>query len=235
MRLRNFIAFIGVAAGAGLGAALAASPSAVAAPDPIDEAWPYGVPDVGPTLPSFGTTLPGFPDTASITNQETQNFGPIALSQADFNYLHSVGGSDWYSVHDSTFVIPDLFTDDQQKVTDLLDTTATYPTVGTVATQFELFPINTPAVGGVSLIQGYSLDDPQLGSASAFALPGIANTFISDTAGMKDVINFFGQPFTVLDIPLSTSGSAAASDLGDGAQQLLTELASLFPGADTLF
>lgn len=232
IRRRGVAAFLLVALGGALGVGLANS--AVAVADAIDDAWLYGVPEGPGALSSEGTTLPGFPDTGSITNQETQNFGPIALSQDDFNYLHGVGGDPWYSVHDSTFVIPDLYTNESQQVTDLLDTSATYPTVGTVADHSEFISLSSPGLQGVWLMQSYSLNDPDLGSASAFVLPGMSNTLISDAAGIKDIVNFFGQTSTLFEIPFTASGSAAALDLGDGTQQLLTELTNAFPGADAL-
>lgn len=107
--------------------------------------------------------------------------------------------------------------------------------MGTVADQFQLFPIGAPAISDVWLIQSVSLDDPDLGSASAFYFfPGFVNTYISEDAGIQDIVNFFGQSFTLFDVPSSATSAAAgaASELGDGFQQLLTEFTSAFPGVD---
>lgn len=218
MRRYGVIALLATALGSALGAALATSPAAVADPiNPID-VWPYG-----------GAQLPGFFDVTSQTNFEQDFLG----SQADYNYLHYSAfegpGDPWYSVHDSTFNIPSILSNDYDQVTALLDPTASYPTVGTTADQFEAFLLQSP-VGVVPLITNDYLNDPVLGFADEFKLisSAITNLYVSDSAGIQDVLSLFGQSFTLFEIPAADAAAAAASDLGDGSQQLLAELGTLF-------
>lgn len=191
MRVHNAVAVVGIAAGCALGAAAAAGA------DPIDDAWPYS------GLPFGSPTLPGYADSASVTDVVRQQFGPLFSTAADYDILHAVGGADWYAMHDSTFLISSLYSDDHQVVTALLDGAAGYPTAGTVADQSDWFPVYNPAFGTVQLLQNSYVDDPKLGFGDQFAigLTSITNTFISDAAGIKDVVGAFGQSVTLFEFP----------------------------------
>jgi hypothetical protein len=225
MYLRRLVAFFGMAAGAGLGVALASSPTAAA--DAIDDAWPYG--GTAPYYTPLG--LPGYLEPGAVT------------SSGDLIYTHTYGGHDqWYSASDTTSIVPNVSTNDQQVVTGLLDSSATYPTVGTTFDQSDLFPVYNPAFGTIDTFQNTSLDDPKLGYADQseinFVYAAFSNTYLSDAAGIKDISGFDGHYSTVFEIPFSTSSAGAAgaaSDLGDGFQQLLTELTALSGSAPDLF
>jgi hypothetical protein len=76
------------------------------------------------------------------------------------------------------------------------------------------------------------LDDPTLGFADDFTVQGffgngvgLTDTFLSDAAGIKDVLSADGQaPFlTLFEFP-AVEPASAASDLS----QLLTEFSALF-------
>jgi hypothetical protein len=230
MRFANLLGFLGLAIGAGLGVALGASPVAVADSDPVDAAWPYG--EVGglslAVLPGYGgpvTTLPdGTVDTIvlhhPVSNPDSQ---PIPA------------GDEWYTTQETTSTSI-LGSSNHSVVTALLDRSASFPHVGTVADYSDLFLV--PAVGGVvgaPLIQNFYLDDPKLGFADTFILFNVLdNNYLSDSAGVKDVVSVFGLPLTLFEFP-ATAADAAAPDLSDGTQQLLTELTNALPGTDTLF
>jgi hypothetical protein len=225
MRRRRRVAFLGLAAGAGLGLALATGSAAVADSDPIDDAWPYG----GVTLPS---EYPG-PHTFLPGGGE------------DVTYLHHPyysddipEGDEWYTIHQAISTYPILGSYTHDVVTALLDESASFPHVGTVADYLGLFPIPFPVAGtivGAPLIANYYLDDPALGFADKFTVFNVLdNTYLSDSAGVKDVFSVFGLPITLFEFPAADPG-AAASDPGDGFAQLLTEFTNAFPAADTLF
>jgi hypothetical protein len=219
IRPRSVVAFLGIALGTALGtAALPSSPTAAA--DPISD-WPYG------GFPG-GAELPGFVDASTITNQQSEFVGLGTLTTQDFDYdvgaNEGPGGPDWYSVSDSNFVVPgDLYENDYQQVTSVLDDTPGYPSVGTVADQSEAFILNSPAINGVPLITTDSLDDPNLGSAESISFPGLENLLVTDSAGVEDVVTAFGQSYTLFDLP-TTDAAAGASDLS----QLMAEFSTLF-------
>lgn len=208
MRTRSVVAFLGMSLGTGLGIVLGSSPAAGA--DPLDD-WPYG-----------GINLPGYADGLSVTNENQYSLGPLGtFSTADYNYDTSEGGTPWYSVSDDFFT-NDFYQSDYEQVTKVLDDGPGYPSVGTISDQSELFA-NTTAVGQVPLISTDYLSDPNLGVAEAISFPGIGNLLVTDAGGIEDVVNAFGQSYTVFDLPF-TDASSGASDLS----QLMTEFTTLF-------
>jgi hypothetical protein len=223
MRCYRVVTFLGTSLGIALGAALAASPAAVADPDPIDDAWPYG-----------GVTLPGYPGPHHFDTTGT-----------DVTYLHHPdlsadpddipAGDEWYTIHRTISTYPILGSYTHNEVTALLDDSASFPHVGTVADHLGLFPIPVPVAGEVvaaPLIANTYLDDPALGFADKFTVFTVLdNTYLSDSAGVKDVFSVFGLPITLFEFPATDPG-AAASDPGDGFAQLLTEFTNAFPGPD---
>jgi hypothetical protein len=211
MQVHRVIAFVGISVGAGLGIALGCSPAAGA--DPIVVDWPYD-----------GTTLPGYVDPTSVTNFNDYSLGPLGnISTEDYDVDQSAGGAPWYSVSDVSSDSQYLFQNDYDQVTGVLDDSATYPSVGTVADSTEAIILSSPAIQGVPLIQNYYLDDPKLGLADGFSpFPGVENFYLSDSAGIEDTLDAYGQSYTLFDLPLTAS--AGASDLS----QLMTEFTTLF-------
>jgi hypothetical protein len=212
MGVHRVAALLGIALGTGLGVAIGSSPVAVA--DPIVDDWPYG-----------GTTLPGVADGSSVTNFENYSLGPLGnISTEDYDVDQSAGGAPWYSVSDVSSDSQYLFQNDYDQVTGVLDDSATYPSVGTVADSFQGLILSSPAIQGVPLIQNYYLDDPKLGLEDGFSpLPGVENLYLSDSAGIEDILNAYGQSYTLFDLPV-TDASSGASDLS----QLMTEFTTLF-------
>lgn len=203
MRLHHFVTYLALAAGAGVAAAGTAS----AGTDPIYDAWPYG----GAAGPYYAPLyMPGYYEAGSGT------------SSGDLVYTHTSGGTDeWYSAHTTTFDIPNLYDSSHEVVTKLLDGSASYPNVGTTYDQSELFPIYSPAFGTMNLVTNDTISDPKLGFGNQLSILGLSNTFLSDPAGIKDVVSSFGHQFTLFDLPFTAPG-ADASD--DGFAPLLAEL-----------
>jgi hypothetical protein len=87
------------------------------------------------------------------------------------------------------------------------------------------FRIIPDAIGLAPLFSNFYLDDPTLGFADAFELANVVtDTYLSDTAGVKDVLSVEGlPPLTLFEVPAADPG-AAASDLS----QLMTEIGTLF-------
>lgn len=220
---RDVVLVVLAAFGGVFGAALAFCPAALA--DPVEDAWPYS------SGPGFSaTTLPGFEDPDSVSNVGGLDLGVFSYGQSDADYLHSDGGTDWYSMHQSFFEIPLLMSNFRNVVTDLLDSSATFPHVGTTEDSFGLLSLPAGLLTFGPLIEIDSLHDPVLGSAASFQLlPGLANVYISDTAGVEDGIQAFGHFTPLFEIPSASSAGATAAELGDGFQQLLTELTASAP------
>jgi hypothetical protein len=209
MRRRSVVAFLGISLGTGLGIALGSSP--VAGADPLGD-WPYG-----------GVDLPGYADPLSVTNANQYSLGPLGtINTADYNYDTSDGGTPWYSASDDAFN-NDFYQSDYEQVTKVLDDVPGYPSVGTVSDQSDLF-INTTVVGQVPLISTDYLDDPNLGVAESISFPGIGNLLVADSGGIEDILNAYGQTYTLFDIPFTDASAGAASDLS----QLMTEFTTLF-------
>lgn len=229
MRIRVSVGLLGAAVG--LGFAFAGN----AAAEDIDDGWPYG--GIGDVTPS-SLGLPGSLLIAQGhgTNEGQDAFGSIVHNWGDYVATHDVGQTDdWYAVHDDTFIIPGLYTNQHTEVTDVLDDSAGYPNVGTVFDETEFFRSNSP-VGAIDWFTFSTLNDPELGYASQFTLgPLFINNFLYTDDGMKDVVSSFGQQFTLFEIPFSdTSGAGEASDAGDGFAQLLAELTGAAPSAADL-
>ncbi|MGB3287126.1 hypothetical protein [Mycolicibacter algericus] len=229
MRIRVSVGLLGAAVS--LGVAFAGNATA----EDIDDGWPYG--GVGGLTPS-SLALPGFLVIAQGygTNEGQHAFGPIVDNWGDYTATHDVDKTDdWYTVHDNTFIIPGLYTNQHTEVTNVLDDAAGYPSVGTVYDETELFRSNSP-VGAIDWFTSSTLNDPEVGYASQFTMwPLFMNTFLYTDDGMKDVVSSFGQQFTVFELPFTdASGAGDASDAGGGFAQLLAELAGAAPGATDL-
>jgi|GEM_PF-3704091 hypothetical protein len=195
--------------GAGLGVALSAAfaPSPAASADAIDDAWPY-LNATSPYFPYYTAT--GLPS-------------PTLLPGTDSEYTFD----QTYSYSD----VPYLYDSDQYVITSTVDGLA-YPHVGTVLDELLVLPI-IPAVGGMvgaPVFTNYSLDDPALGFADAFNLLNVVtNTYLSDSAGVKDVLSIYGlPPLTLFEFPALDAGMSA-SESGDGFAQLLAEFAGITP------
>lgn len=191
--------------GVALGVAFAASPAASA--DAIDDAWPY--------LDAMSQYFPYY--TATVLPS------PALLPGTDSEYTFD----QTYSYSD----VPYLYDSAQYVVTSTVDGLA-YPHVGTVLDSLLLLPI-VPAVGGMvgaPMFTNVSLDDPVLGFADAFTvLNGFTNTYLSDSAGVKDVLSVYGLgSLTLFEFPAVDAGGTA-SESGDGFAQLLAELAGITP------
>lgn len=220
--LNVFLRLAGLAVGAGFGLALAASPAALAGP--IDDAWPYGA--------TGAVSLPGHPGPHSFP----------ATGGYDVTYVHDPyftqnppPGDEWYTIHQTTTSIPILGSFTHTEVTSLIDTTDPIPHVGTVVDDMGLFPV--PVLGGVvgaPMIANHSLDDPELGTASVYNLffGLFENSYLSDSAGVKDVVGVFGVPITLFEIP---AADASAGGAADASGELLTEFTHMFPDVSTLF
>lgn len=192
--------FLGASLGIALGGALAAS--TVAAADTVEDAWPYLQPE-SPVFPYYyATGLPSIPGT-----------------------------DPWYTVDRDFTSVPYLYNYFHNVVTATLDGPE-YPHVGTVSDALILLPI-FPAVGGLvgaPLFTNYYLEDPQLGFADAFSVLNLfTNTYLSDTAGVKDVLSINGlPPLTLFEFPTVDAGEPA-TESADGFAQLLAELADTTP------
>jgi hypothetical protein len=229
-RPRRVIALLGMTFGAGLGIALSHSPVAAADADAIDDAWPYLTPSPEFSYPYYSAAvLPGYP-------------GPLTAPAPDVNdvtYVHQPDplgfpvADEWYTVHTTFSTVPIFGGESQSVVTAVLDGSA-FPHVGTVADGFAIFPfipVSLDATGLEPLFTNSYLDDPALGFADAFTVQGffgpdvgITDTYISDAAGVKDVLSAYGLPtVTLFEFPAADPG-AGASDLG----QLMTEFSTLF-------
>jgi hypothetical protein len=216
MRTPSVVAVLGTF-GAGLGIALAASPAAAA--DAIDDAWPYGTPSSTDFPYYLATGLPGYQ-------------GPTTYSGdvEDVTYVHQPDPNDlpvtdeWYTVQQTISTTGILSNETHQVVTAVLDDSA-FPHVGTVADSVDFLRIIPEGIGLAPLITNSFLDDPTLGFADAFGvLNVVTDTYLSDTAGIKDVLSVLGlPPLTLFDIPAADPG-AAALDLS----QLTTEFGALF-------
>lgn len=201
MHRHRITAILGASLGVALGTALSASP--VAAADAVDDAWPYLIPS-SPVFPYYYAA---------------------GLPTAD------PGSDPWYTVDHTYSSVPYLYNYFHDVVTANLDGPE-YPHVGTVSDALILLPI-IPAVGGLAaapVFTNYSLDDPALGSADAFTVLNVlTNTYISDSAGVKDVLSIYGlPPLTLFEFPAVDAGGTA-SESGDGFAQLLAELAGVTP------
>lgn len=227
-RPRTVIAFTGIALGVGLGVALGASP--VAAADAIDDAWPYLAPSPEFSYPYYSAAiLPGYR-------------GPLTAPAPDVNdvvYVHQPDplglpvDDEWYAVHSTFSYTPIVGGESHSVVTAVLDGSA-FPHVGTVedaSTFFPFIPVRFNEPGLEPLFVNSYLNDPALGFADAFTVQGffgtgvgITNTYISDAAGIKDVLSAYGLPtVTLFEFP-AADPSAAATDLG----QLMAEFTALF-------
>ncbi|MBS9533393.1 hypothetical protein KIH27_07280 [Mycobacterium sp. M1] len=220
------VALVGAGLGVALGAAVAAS--AVSSADAIDAAWLYGAST--DAKPYYVTaSLPGHPDLDAVPN----------YNDGDVTYFHESNpatgalSDEWYTVHQTGFTLPILGSNLHQEVTAVLDG-SDLPHVGTVADTAIVFPI-IPAVGGVvaaPLFTNYSLDDPKAGFVDSFTVfSTFGNTFLSDSAGVKDIIGVNGlPPITLFEFPVADAGAGAAeAGSDDGFAQLLAELAGLNP------
>lgn len=226
-RSRRAIALVGVAFGTGLLVALATSP--VADADAIDDAWPY-LTRSSTEFPQYSAaTLPGYqgPLTAIINGNDVTYVhqpDPYGLPVTD----------EWYTTHETFSYTPILGSESHSEVTALLDGSV-FPHVGTTDDSLALFPfipVGPGVVGLEPLFTNSYLDDPTLGFADDFTVQGffgngvgLTDTFLSDAAGIKDVLSADGQaPFlTLFEFP-AVEPASAASDLS----QLLTEFSALF-------
>lgn len=201
MRLRQVVAFLGTAAGVGLGVALATGPAAVADPtdttSPVD-VWPYG--DFSGGLGGSGSVIA--PDsTATITY--------------DYNAIPT--DLPWYTAD------ADVISNTTYDVTKVID-----PSAGTTVDQFQtLFtPFPNPTGSGDIFIP--TISDPNVGTSDPTTLfaSDFENFYVSDKAGIEDQVSYpGGQPMTVFDFPASDAPSTGAvSAPGDGFQQLLIDL-----------
>lgn len=154
------------------------------------------------------------------------------VHQPDPDALPATDG--WYKIHETSSYTPILGSVGHQEVTAILDD-STFPHVGTTTESLALFPfipVGLGVVGVEPLFTNYYLNDPELGFADAFTVQGflgngvgLTNIFISDAAGIKDVLSVNGQePFlTLFEFPAADPASEV-SDLS----QLMTEVSALF-------
>ncbi|GFG69511.1 hypothetical protein [Mycolicibacter senuensis] len=227
LQSRRATVFLGIALGTGLGAALAASPGAGA--DAIDDAWPY-LTISSTQFPQYSAAmLPGYIATLPTTSNGNT---AIFAHELDSNGL-PVDGEEWYTAHMTSSYTPIFGSVGHSEVTAVLDGSG-FPNVGTTEDSLELFPFIPVQLGlpGLEpLFTNYFLNDPTVGFADAFTIQGffgngvgLTNTFISDAAGIKDVLSVNGQePFlTLFEFP-AVEPDSAVSDLSD-----LTDFSSLF-------
>lgn len=152
--------------------AVAVVTSPAAAASPVDDAWPYG------TL----LQLPGF----SVGGQVTPVDGIPFLSQGVLPWsVPDYGGG--YSTDFIGFQVPFVGYLIHQEA---FDSTVPFPSDGTTWDGFSFGPVSN-----------FLIIDPVAGIGDQFIFFGIQNTFISDAAGLQDVLTVFGQDFTLLDLP----------------------------------
>lgn len=195
-------ALFGIALGIASAALIVVSPASA---DSILDDWPY----YQPTYPAYliGATLPG---------------SPVGMAGGETYYSDVAEQDPWYTTTETNTLIPGLLETDNQQVTNVIDPSFGYPSVGTTYEESQLFPINTVIAGSEPLYFNQELSDPNLGSAdySSTFLNSFANLYVSDKAGIEDIVYAFGHSYTLFDFPL---GGASAADVGDGLQQLMAE------------
>lgn len=217
--MRPFGVLPAVAGAALFGIALAVGTPASA--DAIEDSWPYG----GSTGPSNWPGVQGTP-----TN--TEDFLGI-FTTGDVVYSHFGDEAPWYEASQYMAQVPWIFQAAGFTVTDVLDTSDGYPSVGTTFDTFGTFMVPDPFSGMVPVPfwQTATLDDPEVGTLTYWTLGSgdeiMRNMLLSTDVGMKDVLTIFGQEFVLFDTSDDAVGGSAAADLG--FDQLLHELFLMAP------
>jgi hypothetical protein len=221
MRALRVIALFGLSFGTGLGVALGGSPLASADPDPGAIAV---TPDPAPisVWPQDYFSLDGAADGAptNVVNYLPDGWGTTE-DQSFTNYFPGAGE---YSAHLNLSNIPDVENSEYQQV---FASTGAAPADGSFSDTVQSLYGPIPSISGDVPYFTNSYIDLQgfgTGDETIFAPLSFVNQFVSDSAGVEDVASFFGQQFTLFDIPFADAGAGAATDLS----QLATEFTSLF-------
>jgi hypothetical protein len=212
VRPRSFIAFLGIALGAGFGAALCTSPAAVADPDPSPiDVWPQDY-----------FALEGEADGAPTNVESYLPDGWGTTEDQDFTSF--IPGSGEYSAQLNLLDIPNVVDNTYQKV---LDSSGDAPAVGSFSDSYQTLYGPLPSISGdVPYFTNNYIDLQGFGTGDETIITPLffVNQYVSDSAGVEDVASIFGQSFTLFDIPAADASAGAATDLSS----LLTELPTLF-------
>lgn len=191
----------------GTGLAVASGPQAGA--DPIDDAWPY----------------PGFYLQGGYIGPPTNGIDLGLIGFGDRVYDSSTSDP-LYSTHDYWLNIPFLTRYDHQTVFDStgFDAVNAIPSDGTVSEELGLGLIpNFFSLGFTPIFDNKYITDPMAGTGDQFTIVFftqiLQNTYISDDAGVRDVLSIFGQDYTLFDIP-AASAAAVTPDAADAFTDL---------------
>jgi hypothetical protein len=210
MLTRSTLAVFGLSLGTGLGIALVASPVAIADGSPID-AWPQdffaldGAADGAPT---------------NVVNYLPDGWGTTE-DQAFTNYFPGAGT---YSAHLNLSDIPNV---EQSEYQQVFASTGAAPADGSFSDTVQSLYGPLPSISGdVPYFTNSYVDLAGFGTGdeTIFVPLAFTNQLVTDPAGTEDVVSFFGQQFTLFDIPFADAGTASATDLS----QLASEFTSLF-------
>ncbi len=210
LRPRSVVAFLGITLGTGLGSAVAHSPVAGADPSPID-VWPMdyfalqGEADGPPT-----TVVAYLPDGWGTTEDQA--------------FTSFLPGSGEYSAHLNLLAVPNVLDNTYQQV---FDSSGGAPADGSFSDTIQTLFGPLPSISGDVPYFTNSYVDLQgfgTGDQTIIAPLFLENQLVSDSAGIEDVGTFFGQSYTLFDLPFTDASAGAASDLS----QLMTELSALF-------
>jgi hypothetical protein len=217
MQARSVVALFGISTGIGLVIALSGSPVAGADPVPINplpapiDVWPQdyfsldGAADGAPT--NVVNYLPGGWGTT-----EDQTFT---------NYFPGAGE---YSAHLNLSDIPNVENSEYQEV---FNSTGAAPADGSFSDTVQSLYGPLPSVSGdVPYFTNSFIDLQGVGTGDETIVAPLffVNQLVSDSAGIEDVGSFFGQQFTLFDLPFSDASAGAAADLS----QLAAEFTTLF-------
>jgi hypothetical protein len=190
--------------------ALGGSPVAGADTSPID-VWPQD-------LFSLDGSADGAP--TNVVNYLPDGWGTTE-DQAFTNYFPGAGT---YSAHLNLSDIPNV---EQSEYQQVFASTGAAPADGSFSDTVQSLYGPLPSISGDVPYFTNSYIDLQgfgTGDETIFVPLFFTNQVVSDSAGVEDVASFFGQQFTLFDIPAADASAGAATDLS----QLATEFASLF-------
>jgi hypothetical protein len=210
MRTHSTVAFFGICLGIGLGIVVGGDPVAHADPDPSPiDVWPADYFALGGEADGAPTNVVSYlPDGWGTTEDQA--------------FTSFIPGSGDYSAHMNLLNIPNVVDSTYQQV---YDSSGGAPADGSFSDTIQTLYGPFPSISGdVPYFTNSYIDLQGFGTADQTIIVPLffENQIVSDPAGIEDVAVFFGQQFTLFDIP--ASAASGASDLS----QLMTELTTLF-------
>ncbi|WP_156751522.1 hypothetical protein [Mycobacterium sp. 1245111.1] len=211
MRTHGGVVLFGIWLGIGVGIAVGSTPVAYADPDPSPiEVWPADYFALGGEADGAPTNVVSYlPDGWATTEDQV--------------FTSFIPGSGDYSAHLNLLNIPNVVDSTYQQV---FDSSGAAPADGSFSDTIQTFYGPFASISGdVPYFTNSYIDLQGFGTGDQTIIVPLffENQFVSDSAGIEDVGTFFGQQFTLFDIPAADAASGA-SDLS----QLMTELTTLF-------